>query len=117
MKLLMRVLKRNDKLNIDNATLSYDSIADKLQEESDEVIQALREYKEKRTEIKLRELIGEIFDVIQICILLLWRCHGIAFYKFQSDSMIQEENIKHKDKLISERGWQPLTDIEIDIKE
>ena len=36
---------------------------------------------------------------------------------FEEPNLIQEVNIEHKDKLISSRSWEPVTGIEIDIKE
>lgn len=116
MKLLMHVLKKNEKLNIDNTTLSLNQIASKLTEEYTEVVEALEDYDKDRSLVTLKEIIRETFDLIQMCILILWRCHRIA-RDLDEPNLIQEINIEHKDKLITERGWVIETGIEIDIKE
>jgi hypothetical protein len=58
----------------------------------------------------------ETFDLIQMCILILWRCHRKAL-DLDEPLLIKDINIEHKDKLITERGWIVETGIEIDIKE
>lgn len=116
MKLLMHILKKNDKLKIDNRTLSIQGMIDKLDEETQEVFLALKDYETNKTLHNLKEVIRETFDVIQICILILWRCHMRAT-TLEEPNLIQKLNIDHKNKLISERSWEPVTGIEIDIKE
>lgn len=116
MKLLFHILKKNDKLNIDNRTLSIQGMIDKLDEETQEVFVALKDFENKKSLHNLKEVVRETFDVIQICILILWRCHMRAV-TFEEPNLIQEVNIEHKDKLISSRSWEPVTGIEIDIKE
>lgn len=116
MKLLMHILKKNEKLKIDNRDLSIQGIIDKLDEETQEVFIALKDYSEDKTLHNLKEIIRETFDVIQICILILWRCHMRAV-TIEEPDLIQKINIEHKDKLISERQWEPVTGIKIDIKE
>lgn len=115
MKLMMHVLKRNTKLGIDNEILTLKEISDKLKEEFYEVIKAINNYNHDKTLLNLKEIVGETFDVIQICILIMWRCNRIA-EELDLPELIQEINIEHKDKL-SERGWIPHTGIEIDVKE
>lgn len=115
MKLLMHVLKENKKLNIDNGKINYLDIANKLIEEVKEVIFAIKQFDENRTLLNLREVIAETFDVIQMCILILWRCNRQAL-KFDKPNLVKEINIAHKDKLVS-RQWIFETGIEIDIKE
>jgi len=115
MKLLMHILKKNDKLNIDNTTLSLTQISGKLTEEYTEVVEALEDYYLDRSLIKLKEVVRETFDLIQMCILILWRIHRIA-RDLDEPNLIQEINIEHKDKLI-DRQWTIETGIEIDIKE
>lgn len=115
MKLLMHVLRKNDKLNIDNTTLSLNQIASKLTEEYTEVVEALENYEEHKTLKNLKEIIRETFDLIQMCILILWRCHRNALTLDEPD-LIQEINIEHKDKLVN-REWTIETGIEIDVKE
>lgn len=116
MKLLMHILKKNIRLGIDNETLPLSEISKKLQEEFDEVIVATYNYGKDKTLTNLKEVIRETFDVIQICILLLWRCNRAA-KDLDYPTLLEEINIEHKDKLISEREWIIETGIEIDIKE
>ena len=115
MKLLMHILRRNDRLGIDNETITFREIADKLKEEFYEVIKAINNYNHDKTIGNLKEIVRETFDVAQICILLLFRCNRIA-RDFDEPELIQEINIEHKDKLM-ERQWIIKTGIEIDVKE
>jgi len=115
MKLLMHVLKRNEKLKIDNTALSLNQIASKLTEEYSEVVEALENYYQDKTLRNLKEIIRETFDLIQMCILILWRCNRIA-RDLDEPLLIKDINIEHKDKLAA-RGWTIVTGIEIDIKE
>lgn len=115
MRLLMYVLRKNDKLNIDNTTAPLHTIAAKLDEEFREVVEALENYHRDKSLVNLKEIIRETFDLIQMCILILWRCHRKAL-DFDEPNLIQEINIEHKDKLIN-RQWTIETGIEIDVKE
>lgn len=115
MRLLMHILKRNNKLNIDNETLPMEEISKKLEEEFKEVVEAAENYSKDKTLSNLKEVIREVFDVIQICILLLWRCNRAA-KDLDYPGLIEEINIEHKDKL-SDRGWSYETGIKIDVKE
>lgn len=115
MKLLMHILRKNNKLNIDNTVLSAKDIKYKLSEEYEEVIEAINNYQECRSLLNLKEIIRETFDLIQVCILILWRCHRQAL-DLDEPNLIQDINIEHKNKLIG-RNWTPETGIEIDIKE
>ena len=116
MKLLMHVLTKNYKLDIDNTALDIWGIRKKLAEEYREVCEAMVEYEYDRSLSNLKEIIRETFDLIQMCILILWRCHRRAL-TFDEPNLIQDINIEHKDKLISERHWTIETGIEIDVKE
>lgn len=116
MKLLMHILKENKSLGIDNATLDFTKILVKLREEYKEVIESAKIYDSDRSLINLKEVIRETFDLIQICILILWRCNRKAI-DLDEPKLLEEINFEHKDKLISERHWIPETGIEIDIKE
>ena len=49
MKLLMHITKKNDKLGIDNTSISSEYIQSKLFEEYVEVVSELRKYKKDRT--------------------------------------------------------------------
>lgn len=115
MKLLMHVLRENKKLNIDNTKIGFIRILLKLEEEFKEVVRAVLNYSRDRTLGNLREVIAETFDLIQVCILILWRCHRQAV-EFNNPNLIQEVNIGRKDKLV-EREWIIETGIEIDVKE
>lgn len=116
MKLMMHVLKKNNKLHIDNEKITFKQISEKLKEEFYEVIKAINNYNHNKTLLNLKEIIRETFNVIQICILILWRCNRVA-KDLDYNGLIEEINIEHKDKLISERGWIIETGIEIDVKE
>lgn len=112
----MHVLKKNEKLNIDNTSLGPAGIIAKLNEEYNEVVEAILNYSDDKTLNNLKEVMKETFDLIQMCILILWRCHRKAL-DLDEPSLIKDINIEHKDKLISQRGWIAETGIEIDIKE
>lgn len=116
MKLIMHVLKESKKLGINNEALTFKQISSKLTEEFTEVVEAIAKYNIDRTFKNLKDIIGETFDLIQICILILWRCDIIA-KGIEIPNLIQEVNFEHKDKLIGEREWIPQTGIEIDVKE
>ena len=116
MKLLMHILKENKSLGIDNTTLDFTVILVKLREEYREVIEAAKIYDSDRSLRNLKEVIRETFDLIQICILILWRCH-IKAVTLDEPKLLEQINIEHKDKLISERNWIPKTGITIEIKE
>lgn len=64
MKLMMHVLKKSNKLGIDNETLTFKQISDKLKEEFYEVIKAINNYNHNKTLLNLKEIIRETFDVI-----------------------------------------------------
>ncbi|MBS4958159.1 MAG: hypothetical protein KHZ99_14075 [Clostridium sp.] len=115
MKLLMHVLKENKKLNIDNTKIGSMAIIIKLDEEFKEVVKAMMNYSKEKTLNNLKEVIAETFDLIQICILILWRCHRQAL-DFNEADIVKEINIAHKDKLVK-RQWIFETGIEIDVKE
>lgn len=115
MKLLMHILRENKKLDIDNTKLNDLTILNKLDEEVGEVINAVKTYNRDKTLNNLKEIVRETFDVIQVCILILWRCHRRAL-TLDEPNLIKEINIEHKDKL-SSRGWIIETGIEIDVKE
>ena len=115
MKLLMHILRENKKLKIDNSKINDLSILRKLEEEYKEVVKAIFDYHKEKTLSNLKEIIRETFDLIQVCILILWRCHRRAV-TLDEPNLVQDINIEHKDKL-SSRGWIIETGIEIDIKE
>lgn len=112
----MHILRKNDKLNIDNTTLDLWEVRCKLAEEYREVCEAIAEYDQNKTPNNLKNIARETFDLIQMCILILWRCHRRAS-TFGEPNLIQDINFEHKDKLISERHRTAETGIEIDVKE
>jgi len=116
MKLLMDVLKNNPRLRIDNQAISFKEISDKLKDEFYEVIKAINNYNHNRTLSNLKDIIRETFNLIQMCILILWKCHRKAL-DLDEPNLIKDINLEHKDKLSLERGWIPETGIEIDVKE
>ncbi|NLK93988.1 MAG: hypothetical protein GX275_02180 [Clostridiales bacterium] len=115
MRLLMHVLSENKSLNIDNRKIGTLGIIAKLNEEYKEVVEALTIYSGKKSIKNLKNIIAETFDLIQICILILWRSNTEA-KKFKEPDLVQEVNLQHKDKLIGRR-WTIKTGIEIDVKE
>lgn len=78
MRLSMPILKKNDKLDIDNTTIDLWDIRCKLSEEYKEVVEAMAVYHYERTLKNLKNIILETFDLIQVCILILWRSHRKA---------------------------------------
>lgn len=115
MKLLMHITKKNKKLGIDNESISNEDIQSKLSEEYLEVMDELKKYRKDRTLGNLKNIIRETFDLIQVCILILWRAHRQA-KDFDEADLIEEINIEHKNKL-TERGWSYENGIRIEIGE
>lgn len=115
MKLLFHVLKENKKLRIDNSKLDFKQIYKLLEEETLEVKEAILNYKMCPCFMSLIEIIREVYDVIQICILLLWTCNREQKL-YGAVGILENINIEHKDKLVY-RGWLIETGIEVDVKE
>ncbi|WP_404988419.1 nucleoside triphosphate pyrophosphohydrolase family protein [Clostridium culturomicium] len=115
MKLMMHVLKKNPKEKLDNERATFDMLKDKLEEEFKEVVQAIDDYCKCKSVSNLILLVGEVFDLIQVCIALLYKCHRRA-QDHECPTLIYDVNITHKNKLVA-RGWIFKTGIEIDIKE
>ena len=115
MKLIMHVLRENKKLNIDNTKIGQMAIILKLHEEFKEVVKAMMDYSKDKTLSNLKLVIAETFDLIQICILILFKYNRQAL-DFDEPNLIKEINIEHKNKLV-ERQWIFETGIEIDVKE
>lgn len=116
MKLLMHVLKNNPKLGVDNEIISFKDINNKLTEEFTGVAKAIVNYSYNKTLNNLKEIVRKTFDLIQVSILILWKCNRIS-NDLDSPGLIKEINIEHKDKLISGEEWIAETGIEIDVKE
>ena len=115
MKLLMHITKENKKLGIDNTSIPNRKIKLKLSEECLEVIDALDKYTNDKTLSNLKNVIRETFDLIQVCILILFRCHRQA-QSFDEENLIEKINIEHKNKL-TERGWSYESGIKIETGE
>lgn len=114
LKLLMHILKKNKKLNIDNEAVSFTDIEDKFMEEAAELIEASRVWQENKNLENLKNIIRETFDVIQMCILILWRSDKEA-KKLKAELLVQTINLEHKDKVITQYCWEPETGIRIEI--
>lgn len=113
--LLMHVLLNNPNQGINNYCIPNIEIQGKLCEEAGEVIEALEEYKKNKTLSNLKEITRETYDVIQICILILYRVNRKAI-DFDYPGLIKEINNEHNEKL-SKRSWEFLNSIQIKIKE
>ena len=116
MKLLMQVLKKNDKLKIDNTTITSKELIAKITEEYKEVIEAIQKYENNKRLINLKDIIRETYDLIQMCILVLWKCHRKALTLDESN-LIKELNEEHRVKLIDKRKWTAKANIDIELKE
>ncbi len=116
MKLLMQVLKKNDRLKIDNTTITSRELIAKITEEYREVIEAIQKYENNKRLINLKDIIRETYDLIQMCILVLWKCHRKAL-TLDEPNLIKEINKEHIVKLIDERNWTPKANINIELKE
>ncbi|ABS42405.1 MazG-like family protein [Clostridium botulinum] len=116
MKLLMQVLRKNDKLKIDNTTITSKELITKITEEYKEVIEAIQKYENNKRLINLKDIIRETYDLIQMCILVLWKCHRKAL-TLDEPNLIKELNEEHRVKLIDERKWTSKANIDIELKE
>ncbi|MCW6111918.1 MazG-like family protein [Clostridium sporogenes] len=116
MKLLMQVLKKNDRLKIDNTTITSKELIAKITEEYKEVIEAIQKYENNKTLINLKDIIRETYDLIQMCILVLWKCHRKSL-TLDEPNLIKEINQEHIVKLIDKRNWIPEANIDIELKE
>lgn len=115
MKLHLSILKKSDKLEIDNRLISNYQIREKLKEEYNEVVTELMNYDEHSTLDNLKDIVRETFDLIQICILILWRCNRKA-KEVDENNLIHDINKEHNNKL-SDRGWKVESNIKIDVEE
>lgn len=113
-KLEMAVTEENKSLGIDNAKATGEELITKLEEETKEVAEAIREYEKDKTLKSLLEIIRETYDLIQMCIVILWRCNRKANYCDYPD-MLEAENRVHIKKLLKRR-WEFENDIEIEVK-
>ena len=102
MKLKLMILDRNIKTSENNDSDSWEKISNKLEEEYQEVQEAIREAD--------REYIAEeIFDLLQVSIR--------AFVLLTKEKFnIEQLNMRHNKKLVN-RGWKEKKIINIFIKE
>lgn len=115
MKLMFHVLKKSNKLGIDNTKLGLSAIVEKLNEEKTEVVQSIANYYSHRSLHNLKEIIRETYDLIQVCILILFYCKKESIKKHELN-LLEDINIEHKNKLAN-RGWEYITGIEVDVKQ
>lgn len=115
MKLIFNVLKSNPKLGINNEKIDFQYISIKFQEEYKQLLEAINKYISCKSLLNLREVVRETFDLIQLCILILWKSNRQAA-TLDEENLIKDINIEHKDKLIN-RGWIIKTNIQVDVKE
>lgn len=116
MKLIFYILKMNKNLNIDNEKISHMAMIKKVNEEADEVIRAIKIYSSNRTMANLSEVVKETFDLIQVCILILFRANKVAD-RIGDDYFMKEINNEHNNKLLIERKWIAETSISVEVKE
>ena len=117
MRFMFHILSRSKLLNIDNNTLSGEDMSKKIEEEAEEVAKAISIYLKNKNFSNFKEIIKETYDVIQVAILILWRSNKIAKEEYKKPNLLKELNLEHKDKLITERLWEPVTGIEVVVKE
>lgn len=113
MKLTLYTLLHSKQLNLDNRTCTLGDISMKLIEETRETTEALHHYKHNATTDNLREVVLEALDVIQICILILWRAKKESI-KLKETGFIQRCNAEHILKL-NRRGWTTESRIDINV--
>lgn len=111
----MYINKRSKKLGIDNDEIGLRGIRAKLQEEYKELDNELLNRIDNPNVATLKNVIRETYDVIQMCILILWRCHCISDLH-HIPNLVEELNQEHLEKL-KDREWEVGPSIEIDIKE
>lgn len=97
--MIFKILKKNDELGLDNEKLSFSYIQTKLSEEYDEVVHELASENWYRLGL-------EVMDLIQVCILILWRLNrrGVSIRSLERE---------HNEKL-EKRGW--ITESIINVK-
>lgn len=115
MKLIFYILKNNKKLKLDNEQISLLGIKRKLREEYRELIKITSKFEEDNELDSLKDVAREAMDVIQVCILYMYKINKLAKEK-GSNNLIEEINKAHNNKLIIERRWVPETSISVEIK-
>lgn len=101
----LMVLGKNKKLNIDNDKVDLIEFADKLLEETVEVINAIHQYRNSKG--SKEHVAEEVLDAMQICVGALNKLHI-------EDLDIQEAVHRNNKKLIH-RGWEPKAIIRIQV--
>ena len=101
MKLVFHEWIKSKKLNIDNSRSSLSDVKEKFEEETEEVKVEINKYIEEPSFLNLLHIMEEIFDVIQVLILLRYKLRksddrfNVAF---------RTAYLSHKNKG-EERGW------------
>lgn len=113
-KLEMAVTEENKSLGIDNAKATGEELISKLEEETKEVVEAIRDYENSKTLKSLLEIIRETYDLIQMCIVILWRCNMKSDY-YDYKELLEAENRLHVKKLVK-RKWKFGKRINIEVK-
>lgn len=98
---------------IDNRELTLEDHKEKFTEESAEVIEALHHYITEPSKKNLINLIGEMFDVIQMLITIR---QAIKRKNINYNDIELESYVEHIDKLDC-RGWTTGKVFEVDINE
>lgn len=112
-KLEMAVTEENKSLGIDNDKATGEELITKLEEETREVRNAIEDYEKSKTLGDLLEVIRETLDVIQMCIVILWRCGKKSEHNYKE--LLEGENRVHIKKLLK-RKWKFGKKINIEIK-
>ena len=112
-KLEMAVTEENKSLGIDNAKATGEELITKLEEETREVAEAIREYEKDKTLKSLLEIIRETYDLVQMCIVILWRYGKKSEHNYKE--LLEGENRVHIKKLLK-RKWKLGKKINIEIK-
>lgn len=114
MKLKFNILKQNKKLEIDNTKATIPQIMNKLGEEYCELQVAFINYTKNKTLSNLKEIIRETYDLIQVCILVLFRAN-ITANTLEEYNLIADINKEHIEKLKG-RGWETEADINVEVE-
>lgn len=113
MNLLFNTLLNSKQLNLDNENIDLKQVCEKLYEETKETKIAINKFISEDSEENLRQITLETYDIIQVCILILYKIHKEATSR-KLKNFITRCNAEHIQKL-NRRGWQPKHDILIKI--
>ena len=116
--LKFNVLSKSEKLGIDNTKASFKDFGEKLKEECNEVYTEINNVYEEQDNINnIINLVRETYDVIQVCIAILWKSHKLAKEKYKDNKLLKRENMAHNYKLLAKRQWSSESKIEVEVKE